>query len=239
MRRLEIAVLIILKLAAIACTAYGELPPGTVLVSKNIDPALNTSIGDANHVAIVALDGSIIESQEGKGVQKITLAEYQARPYSPPQAMTPCALETGRKAAAKAESLVGLPFRKFSSVFRRQGELRRTLGLNCVSVFKVAYWEESRQVRRVKTPDDVLQVGAGLLDAPRPLADLLKPPAAPAIPPTEHSVLVTPKSRRWWDGTLTVDLGFGNYLRRNVYDDPWPIKWVPSECRPGDIESFE
>jgi cell wall-associated NlpC family hydrolase len=74
MRRLEIAVLIILKLAAIACTAYGELPPGTVLVSKNIDPALNTSIGDANHVAIVALDGSIIESQEGKGVQKITLA---------------------------------------------------------------------------------------------------------------------------------------------------------------------
>jgi hypothetical protein len=239
MKRLEIAAVIILKLAALCCAAYGELPPGTVLVSRNLDEEDNTTLGHWNHLAIVATDGSIIESQIGKGVQKVTLAEYQSRPYSPPLALVPCAPEVGQRAAAKAESLVGLPYRPYSSIFRRQGELRQKLGFNCVSPVKAAYWQDDRRIRRLKTPDGVLKL-EGLFDAPRPLSEVLKQPAAPAVPPTEHSVLVTPKTYKHWDGTRIVDIGHGCYLTQDYQRDGkhldygnWlkPFNWARYEWR--------
>ena len=185
----RLLVSIAVVLLSSCCALCQSLPPGTILLSKNADEALNESPGTTNHVCVVANDGSIIESQAGIGVQRISLATYRARKYSPPSAMIPCALEVGKRAAAKAESLVGLPFRKISSIFRRQGERRQKKGLNCVSVVKWSYWDEDRRVRRIKIPDHVLRL-EGLFDAPRPLSEVLKAPAEPAVPPAEHSVLM-------------------------------------------------
>jgi hypothetical protein len=176
-RLAESLLALVLLLSAAVCQA--ELTPGCVLLSRNRDEQLNTSIGHINHLSIVATNGDIIEAQEGQGVIRTPLEDFLKRDYEPVQVMRPCDAAVGEKAAKRAEQLVGLKFRKFSSVFRRQ---RR--GTNCVGVIKHAYFAEPR-VRSIKIPDHVLRL-TGLFDAPQPLGT----PIPPAPSPAERSLLV-------------------------------------------------
>ena len=221
MKRLEIAIIAILKLTALACAAYGELPAGTILISRNQDESQNTSPGHWNHLAIVSSETpftTIVEAQAGQGVIKTPLSVYLKRPYEPVQCLVPCDRAAGQRAATKAESYVGLPYSKLGSILRvkaRRLQRGEKPSVNCVVPVKAAYWAEDRRARRVKIPDDVLKLANGLLDLPRPLAEVLKPQAPPAIPPTEHSVLATPRTERGYYGNRIVNLGFGNYLDRD------------------------
>jgi hypothetical protein len=225
-KRIEIAIIVLLKLAALACAAYGELPAGTVLVSRNANEAENTTPGHWNHLAIVVGE-ELIESQEGKGIIRTTLAEYLSRPYAQPiLALLPCDRAVGERAATKAATFVGQPYGKLGSILR--GPARRMsrgekVAANCVVPIKAAYWQEDRRTRRVWFPDHIATRDyAGLFDKPRPLSELLE---QPAVPPTEHSVLVTPKTYKHWDGTRIANLGCGCFISSNVYDKR--PKWTP------------
>jgi hypothetical protein len=124
---------------------------GTVLISRNVDESLNTSPGHWNHLAIYVGEGSIVESQEGKGVILTPLVEYVERKYEW-AAIYPVDPEVGKRAAEAAKELVGLPYRKLGTGMRRVKQ-----GLNCVGTIVVAESKAiGRKVSGFRIPDQAL-----------------------------------------------------------------------------------
>lgn len=133
-----------------------EWPAGTVLVSRNKDDSQNTTPGFHNHLALYLGNGIIVESQEKRGVIQIPFGEYKSRPYDwfP---LFPVDEKTGQRAADKAKTLIGIPYRKLSSLFPE--ELIEERGLNCVSVIRVSYvYALGKPLPKLKLPDDILEV---------------------------------------------------------------------------------
>jgi hypothetical protein len=129
-------------------------PVGTVLVSRNKIEAQNTSPGYWNHLAVYVGRNIVVESQESAGgVIATSLQDYLARDYIwfP---LFPVDLASGEKAAAKAQSLVGLPYRQISSML--QLDRKEEKGANCVSVAKISYRyaDGDKAVKSLHKPDD-------------------------------------------------------------------------------------
>lgn len=160
-------IILLALLLTFAGPAFGvelaSLPPGTVLLSRNKVEADNQSPGLWNHVAIVG-KCHIIESQaepvEGgkSGVIATSFADFEKRGYTPLIALQPLDAAVGVKAADKAETLVGKPFRKLSSLSRRETERRADRGLNCNSVVRASYVAATgEQYPKLKIPDRFLE----------------------------------------------------------------------------------
>jgi hypothetical protein len=133
-----------------------NLPAGSILLSRNRDERENTSPGYWNHLAIVDTTGDVIEDQaEQGGVIRTLVVDYLSRDYGRILVYQPLDMATGERAAARAETLVGLPHRTVSSLRRRFPPRARQRGLNCVSVIEIAYGPEDRQIRRLKVPDGI------------------------------------------------------------------------------------
>lgn len=128
---------------------------GTVLISRNLDEIENTSPGYWNHCAIYVGGPIIIESQMNEGVIKTYLDTYMARAYTW-FALTPIDSAVGLLAAEKANTLLGLPYRKLSSLWRRVRNEER--GMNCVDAgFRVPYeFALKKSFAFVHWPDDVV-----------------------------------------------------------------------------------
>jgi cell wall-associated NlpC family hydrolase len=134
--------------------AVVEWPAGTVLVSKNRDESQNKSPGDQNHLAIYVGNGEIIEAQADAGVIRTPFSVYNARDYIWfPE--FPIDGTVGAKAAAKAKTLVGLPYRELSSLMRVEHDPSK--GLNCVSVVRISYsYALGHNLPNLRKPDDIL-----------------------------------------------------------------------------------
>lgn len=133
-----------------------EWPAGTVLVSRNKDESQNTTPGFQNHLALYLGAGVIVESQEHSGVIQVPFDDYKNRPYDwfP---LFPINEDVGRRAAEKARTLVGIPYRKLSSLFPEEKIEER--GLNCVSVIRVSYvYALGHSLPKLKLPDDILDL---------------------------------------------------------------------------------
>ena len=161
MKPLALALLLLLAGPAFG-VELASLPPGTVLLSRNKLEADNQSPGYWNHAAIVT-KGHIVESQgkpvEGgkSGVIATSFADYLARGYTPLIALQPLDAAIGLKAAEKAETLIDKPFRKLSSLPRRETERRADRGLNCNSLVRAAYVAATgEQYPKLKIPDRFL-----------------------------------------------------------------------------------
>ncbi len=131
-----------------------EWPAGTVLVSRNKDEAKNKTPGFENHLAMYLGKGVLVESQEKLGVVQVSFEQYKSRHYDwfP---LFPLQESIGQRAADKAKTLVGIPYRKLSSLFPE--ELIEERGLNCVSVIRVSYvYALGHPLPDLKLPDDIL-----------------------------------------------------------------------------------
>lgn len=134
-----------------------EWPAGTILVSRNKDDSQNKTPGYQNHLAMYLGKGVIVESQEKIGVVQVSFEEYKKRPYDwfP---FFPLQEQIGQRAADKAKTLIGIPYRKLSSLFPE--ELIEERGLNCVSVIRVSYaYALGHPLPDLKLPDDILAFG--------------------------------------------------------------------------------
>jgi cell wall-associated NlpC family hydrolase len=160
---LEPLLAIVLCFAAEFCAA-AELPLGTVLVSRNRIEAENTSPGRMNHLAIYVGNQTIIESQagivekgQGRGVIRTDVRDFLARDYSEIVALEPVDPVVGQRAAATAETLVGLPFRQLSSLPGKDRPRAMQRGVNCDSVIRYSYRQASgERLRRLRIPDRAL-----------------------------------------------------------------------------------
>jgi hypothetical protein len=138
--------------------AKDALPAGTILVSLNVDPRENTSLGYWNHVAIMVNSVELVEAQECCGVIRTPLTTYLQRPYSRILAIEPSDRQQGITAARRAEQLVGLPFRPLSSIVRYEGPWQQSRGVNCVTVIKVAWRPVCPCVTSTHTPDGLVMI---------------------------------------------------------------------------------
>ncbi len=134
-----------------------EWPLGTVLVSRNTDPKLNTSPGIENHLAIYVGGGQIVESQKDQGgVISTPFETYLARDYIwfP---MFPIDGLTGVRAATQAKTLIGMPYSELSSLLLV--DPKDAPGLNCVSVVRVSYVTAlGHPLPLLQKPDDILKM---------------------------------------------------------------------------------
>lgn len=138
-----------------------NLVPGAILISRNNNEALNTSLGFWNHVSCYIGDGWIVEAQEGYGVIETRIEHYEQRDYTWFQ-LTPRNLEMGERAAQRAKCLVGLPYRPLSSIRRRTRNEER--GVNCVDAgFRLPYeYATNRRFKQIHTPDQVAELAGSL-----------------------------------------------------------------------------
>lgn len=127
--------------------------PGDIFLTRNIgiDETENKTFGFWNHSAIYVGNGHIIEAQEGLGVIKVKETNFKAR-YPVYIALRHKTLD-GQKAADFAQTLLGLPYRKISSIFVLPR--RAETGLNCVSVIRLSYWEVLGRDPMWRFPDNV------------------------------------------------------------------------------------
>lgn len=132
-------------------------PMGTVFISRNTNEADNTSPGYWNHCAIYVGGEIIVEAQEGQGVIQTPTTAYMARAYTW-FTLIPVDLNIGKIAAEKANTLIGLPYRKLSSVWRRVHNISR--GMNCVdAAFRIPYEYALRtSFSKIHWPDDVVTI---------------------------------------------------------------------------------
>jgi len=140
-------------------------PAGSILISKHIDPRLNTTpFSDWNHLATCVGDGWVVESQAGYGVIRTPLKDYMARPYIV-TSLTPCNPEVRARVVAIANSHVGRPYRPYSSLAPRLfvpivpwAFGRDPYGANCVTEtadqLVGAGWPWFRGMR---VPDDIFR----------------------------------------------------------------------------------
>lgn len=138
--------------------ALGNLPDGTVLVSRNRLEKENTSPGFWNHLAIKHGD-HIVEAQKGPGVIRTSFDTFLGRDYSRILALEPVNLEAGRRAAEVSESLVGLKFNLISSLPGKDRPLlMRVRGVNCDSVIRYSERQATGlKLRTLRVPDKALQ----------------------------------------------------------------------------------
>lgn len=133
-------------------------PAGTVIVSRNVNEADNTSPGYWNHLGMSNGRGFIIEAQEGKGVIFTPLREYINRPYHM-TVLRPRDVEQGRKAAQIAAGFVGEKYNKLASLGLQGPKEDLKLGQNCVSVVRRAEEQSTgKQYTGFNKPDDVFDL---------------------------------------------------------------------------------
>jgi uncharacterized protein YycO len=133
-----------------------DWPPGTILVSRNLNESDNNSPGYWNHLQVYVGDGEIVESQLDRGVILTPLSEFLSRKYQW-IVLFPKDDKIGAAAAVKARTLVGLPYNKVSSFLRVDRNQEK--GLNCVSVVRVSYSEAlGRKIPELRIPDDILKM---------------------------------------------------------------------------------
>jgi len=173
----EFLLCIVVLVWSLACaTAHGqELLRGTVFVSRNANEAENTSPGHWNHLAIYVGNGVVVESQggivehgQGRGVIRTSLLDFLSRNYSQILALEPVDPVVGARAALFAEALVGLPFRKWSSLPGVDRPRAMQKGINCDSVVRYTYRQASgERLRRLRIPDRALNYTGKLFQQPK------------------------------------------------------------------------
>lgn len=128
--------------------------PGVILVSKNIDESLNTTPKSIwNHLSIMISETELIESQINQGVIITKFEDYKKRAYTW-GIIYPKQKSIGLKAANYAKELVGIKYRKFSSIFKNPRPIKR--GLNCVSVVRESYSKILGYDIFIRVPDELL-----------------------------------------------------------------------------------
>jgi hypothetical protein len=150
------------------------IPMGAVLVSRNNDERLNTSLGYWNHLAIYdAATNTVIESQAGIGVQAVPWSVYRARPQRV-LVVFPRTPELGQAAVLRARSRIGTPYWRLSSVvlFPRPFEC----GSNCVTLIDDAYGV------RLRRPDNIFWCTAAFATTAPPQ---YQQPSGPVLPPPQ------------------------------------------------------
>lgn len=169
--RPESVLTLLMLLVAVVSECAADIMPGSVFVTRNRIEAENTSPGHFNHLAIYVGNGIVIESQggivengQGRGVIRTQLGDFLSRDYVPILILEPVDPAVGLRAAAIAETLVGLPFRKWSSLpgVDRPRAIRR--GINCDSVVRYSFRQASgMRLRRLRIPDRALMYADGRL----------------------------------------------------------------------------
>lgn len=164
--------LLSLFVALLACSeCAADIMPGSVFVTRNRNEAENLSPGHFNHLAIYVGNGIVIESQGGivehglgRGVIRTQLGDFLSRDYVPILILEPVEPAVGLRAAAIAETLVGLPFRKWSSLPGVDRARARQRGMNCDSVIRYSFRQASgMRLRRLRIPDRALMYADGRL----------------------------------------------------------------------------
>lgn len=131
-----------------------KLYPGVVLISRNLDENLNTTPGYWNHLALVASDKEIIESQVEKGVIITPFTEYQNRKYLFIAAY-PIDSSIGQTAVAIAKEMVGKNYGKFSSFRPRLST--DFIRYNCTSIVEIPYSKALKRRLRLNLPDHIFR----------------------------------------------------------------------------------
>jgi uncharacterized protein YycO len=129
-----------------------QLPAGAILVSRYLEERKNTSPGFWNHLAIYVGNGWIVESVAGRGVIYTRYEEYLNRPKVR-DVMYFRDSAAGQRAALRAQSMVGIPYRTISSIFLFPRADWR--GLNCDSVIRNAASAAYGRNLQIRFPDDV------------------------------------------------------------------------------------
>lgn len=116
-----------------------NLRNGDIFVSRWFEDEPNTSPGYWNHTAIYC-NGNVVESLIGMGVVQWTYEQWLPRMqrFIVMRQNNP---DIGNKAAEFAPTLVGIPYRQISSLFRYLPWWRTKKGLNCIAVVRLAYKE--------------------------------------------------------------------------------------------------
>jgi len=159
------------------CRFQFNPPAGSALLSVNVNGD-NRSIGYLNHCGLCTGNGYVIESQTGlygNGVLRTPLSVYLSRPYQV-WILYPRDLYLGQRAAAIAETFVGRPYRRGSSLLPAllPPIIPRILhgtpyGMNCVSVIRDAYEAALGQpLYGMRTPDDICRRGDLFTNQPPP-----------------------------------------------------------------------
>jgi len=220
----DVAVIVVLLAGAFLCLGFAsgakgaELVPGAVLATRNTDEAQNTSPGSLNHLSLYVGNGEVIESQASVGVQKVSLADFLARPYETPLVLLPLDRDAGQRAATKAATLVGTKFRKASSLYNRFGKRRIERGLNCVALVELCYADAGKRLRRCTKPDDIFRQKEVFEPARR-----LERPAQPQLSGAQESLAVQPA------GWLPKS-GWYSYRPAGSIDDKGIYEEVLSRC---------
>ena len=140
-----------------------NIQPGDILLTRNAgDERSNQTPGYFNHAAVYAGDQIVIEAQmyvkDGKcsddpqfpgAIIKSDFKEFWDR-YPIIRVLR---LPIGSLHVLEAELMVGLPYRRISSFFRRQRPDRR--GMNCVSVVRRAVMRVTGEDPGWRIPDDI------------------------------------------------------------------------------------
>ena len=128
-----------------------DLQPGDILLTRNAGGEReNRSPGWFNHAAMYVGDGIVVEAQMGQGVIKSEVGEFLER-Y--PIIRVRRLVKGAEQAAEEAKQMVGLSYRRLSSMFLRQRRDER--GVNCVSVVRRAVKRATGSDPGWRRPDDL------------------------------------------------------------------------------------
>lgn len=142
------------------------LPPGSVLVSRCNNEALNTSPGYWNHLCIALGNDQLVESQEDEGVILTSFDDYQQRDYTWGP-LYPQDQMAGIRAASQAKDLIGLPYRRVVGIFHFPFQAQR--GMNCVLVVRASYrFAYNRDFPELRIPDNIESLIPRILTKDRP-----------------------------------------------------------------------
>jgi uncharacterized protein YycO len=131
-----------------------ELWAGDILLTKNNEEIGNESPGDLNHAAIYVGEGIVVESQqEPKQVIAVAAQSFIDRyPYIKVLRYTDKVV--AERAAKNAYYMIGTPYDKASSIFRR---MRNWRGVNCVALVRKAYRDATTQDPGWQFPDHIFE----------------------------------------------------------------------------------
>jgi len=124
---------------------------GTILLTRHDEEDENTTPGYWNHAAIISDTGTIIEALLEKGVVETPLQEW----LDSVDIAIGLQYENMDKAAREARYFLGRKYRRIASVFKKLGQRRQRLGLNCVSVVRLCYFHANKKDPQWIVPDDI------------------------------------------------------------------------------------
>ena len=134
-----------------------DIGPGDILVTRNTDEVGNESPGFWNHLAIVSVNGWVVEAQvEPDAVIAAPLDNFIERypeilAFRMVSDTSIMGLADRQRVATQAATFVGLPYRRIASLFPRWR--RPGLGENCVSVVRKTLVKAGMKDPGWKKPD--------------------------------------------------------------------------------------